>query len=155
MVQHTFLFQEGLWIAGGLYFDDRDRSLPLEGKTRVTHLQGLWINEGAMELKSGADSVIIHNRYEIIPFEEDSAMTTWKSSNPATGPLLGRFVLVENAILSACRSESGNFTGSEFLLKLSDEHYLNRGVFFRGEEKLSSWSVELRKAKDSPFPTSL
>lgn len=155
MVQHTFLFQEGLWAVWGVYFDDRERPLPLKGKTRVTHLNGLWINEGALELTSGADSVIIHNRCEIIPFEEGRAATTWKSINPAAGLLLGRFVLVENAILSICRSGSGDFSGSEFLMKLGGGHYLNRGVFFRGDEKLSSWAVELKKLKDGPFPESL
>jgi hypothetical protein len=155
MVQHTFLFQEGLWIAGGAYFDDRDNALPLEGKTRVTHLEGLWINEGAMELKSGAGALIIHNRYEIIPFPEGGAVTAWKSSNPAAGLLLGRFVIVENAILSACRSEKGDFSGSEFLLKINDAHYVNRGVFLRGDAKLSSWAVELKRVKDGPFPESL
>jgi len=153
--RHTFLFHEGLWAAGGFYFDYRERPLPLEGKTRVSHLEGLWVNEGAMELKTGDDFLIIHNRYEIIPFKEGSAMTTWKSSNPAAGLLLGRFFIVEDAILSACLSECGDFSGSEFLLKISDEHYLNRGIFLRGDEKLSSWTVDLKKIKDGPFPESL
>ena len=153
--KHTFLFQEGLWVAGGIYFDDRDHPLPLEGKTRVSHLEGLWVNEGAMELKSGANPLIIHNRYEIIPFQEGSTVTTWKSSNPAAGLLLGRFVIVEDAILSACLSENGDFSGSELLLKITDTHYLNRGVFLKGDEKLSSWAVELKKVKDGPFPESL
>jgi len=155
MVQHTFLFQEGLWIAGGVYFDDRERPMPLEGKTRVTHLEGLWVNEGAMELKSGDRSLILHNRYEIIPFPDGGTITTWKSSNPAIGLLLGRFAIVKNAILSACLSEKGDFSGSEFLLKISDSHYVNRGVFLRGDAKLSSWAVDLWRAKDGPIPESL
>lgn len=155
MTKHTFLFQEGLWVAGGFYLDYRDRPLPLEGKTRVSHLDGLWVNEGAMELKTGDDSLIIHNRYEIIPFKKGAAITTWKSSNPAAGLLLGRFVVVEDAILSVCLSENGDFSGSEFLLKISDDHYLNRGIFLKGDEKLSSWAVELKKIKDGPFPESL
>jgi len=152
---HTFLFQEGLWTVEGTYFDDSGRPLPLEGKTRVTHFPGLWVSEGAMELKSEGNSLLIHNRYEIIPFEASSPLTTWKSSHPALGELLGLFIVVGDAIISTCLSENGSFSGSDFLLKINDSQYLNRGTFLKGREKLSSWTLELRKIKEGPFPESV
>lgn len=155
MKAHTFLFQEGLWTAEGTYFDDRDRPLPLEGKTRVTHLPGLWVNEGTMELKAEGRSLLIHNRYEITPFEKGCSLTTWTSFNPALGELRGLFIVVGDAMISTGLSENGFFSGSDFLLKIHDSHYLNRGTFLKGQEKLSSWAVELRRIKDSPFPESV
>jgi len=155
MKTHTFLFREGLWSVEGVYFDDGGRPIPLEGKTRVTHLPGLWVNEGAMELKSGEVPIVVHNRYEVTPFEEGRSTTLWKSSNPAVGELNGSFILVDDAILSVCRSGDGLFGGSEFMLRVNDEQYLNRGAFLRENEKLSSWSVTLRKIKDGPFPESV
>jgi len=144
-MQHTFLFQEGFWAARGYYFDDVDRMLPLAGTTRITHLEGLWINEGEMEISAGDKPIKIYNRYEIIPFREGRNQTTWESLNPDLGTLIGQFAIVDDAFLSTCHTKSGSYTGTEFLLKISDIHYQNRGVLFKGNDKLSSWSVDLRK----------
>ncbi len=144
-MQHTFLFQEGFWSARGYYFDDMARALTLEGITRITHLEDLWINEGEMEINAGDNPVKIYNRYEIIPFREGKKQTVWESTNPDLGTLLGQFVIVDDAILSTCRAKSGVYTGAEFLLMISSTHYQNRGVFFKGNDTLSSWSMDLRK----------
>jgi hypothetical protein len=145
-MEHTFLFQEEIWIASGYYFDDKDRALPLEGMNRITHTEGLWINIGEMEIKAGDKSIKFSNRYEIVPFEEDKSQTTWESLNPDMGTLLGRFIIVDDTILSTCHAKSGGYTGTEFLLKVSDTRYKNRGVLLKGNDKLSSWSMDLRKA---------
>jgi hypothetical protein len=137
---------EGIWIAQGHYFDNSDRALPLEGMTRVTHTDKLWLNEGEMEIKAGDKPIKIYNRYEIVPFKEDRYITTWESLNPDLGSLLGRFVIVDDAIISTCCSKNGEYAGTDFLLKVSDMHYKNRGVFSKGSDKLSSWSIDLSKA---------
>ncbi len=155
MTVHTFLFQEGLWIVKGVYFDDRGHPVSLEGKTRITHFPGLWVNEGAMELKAGETSLLIHNRYEITPPEEGGSLMAWKSFNPAVGPLSGQFIIVDDAVLSTCRSEGGEFSGSEFFLKIDDGQYRNRGVFLKDGGRISSWSVELQRTADGPFPESV
>lgn len=144
-MKHTFLFLEGVWIAWGHYFDDTDCALPLEGMTRITHTDELWLNEGEMEIKSGDKPIRIYNRYEIIPFEEGKQHTTWKSLNPDLGELLGRFVIVNDTIISMCRSKNGEYKGTEINLKASDINYKNRGVLFKGNDKLSSWSIDLQK----------
>ncbi len=144
-MKHTFLFLEGIWIARGHYFDDMDRALPLEGMTRVTHTDKLWLNEGEMEIKAGDKPIKIYNRYEIVPFKEDRYVTTWESLNPDLGILLGRFIIVDDTIMSTCRSKNGDYSGTEIILKANDMHYKNRGVFFKGSKKLSSWSIDLQK----------
>jgi hypothetical protein len=144
-MEHTFLFQEGIWIARGFYCDDKDRALPLEGMTRITHMEGLWINEGEMEITAGDKPIKFSNRYEIVPLEEGKSHTTWESLNPDLGILLGRFAIVDDTIISTCRSRSSDYTGTEFLIKMSDTHYKNRGVLLKGNDKLSSWSVDLQK----------
>ena len=144
-MQHTFLFQEGFWSARGYYFDDMNRALALEGKIRITHLEDLWINEGEMEISAGEKPVRIYNRYEIVPFREGQIQTVWESTNQDLGTLLGQFVIVDDAILSTCRAKSGMYTGAEFLLKIHNAHYQNRGVLFKGNDTLSSWRFDLRK----------
>lgn len=142
---HTFLFQEGAWRARGYYIDDMERILPLEGIVRITHMEDLWLNEGETEIKMGEKPIKNFNRYEIIPPEEGRNHTTWESLNPDLGTLLGRIVIVDDTILSVCRSKGGEYAGTEFYIRLSDTHYKNRGVFLKGNDKLSSWSVDLQK----------
>ena len=144
-IEHTFLFQEGIWIAKGHYFDDMDRAFPLEGMTRIMHLETLWINEGEMEIKTGDNPIKIYNRYEIAPFKKDRNVTTWESQNPDLGILLGRFVIVGDTIISICHSENVEYSGAEIILKTDNIHYKNRGVLFKGNDKLSSWSIDLQK----------
>jgi len=137
------------------YFDDSGRSIPLEGKTRVTHLHRLWVNEGALELKPAEGSIVIHSRYEVTPFEEGLSTTSWKSSNPAVGELTGSFILVDDAILSVCRSGDGLFGGSEFILRVDDEQYLNRGAFLRKTKGFPPGLSCCERLKDGPFPESV
>ncbi len=148
-VTHTFLLQEGVWIARGHYFDDMERMLALEGMVRITHLKGLWLNEGEAEIKMGENPVNIHSRYEIIPFEEGMNQTTWESVNPDLGILRGQVIIVADTIISTCRSEKGETTGAEFHIRVSDVHYKNRGIFLKGNDKLSSWSVDLKKSSEN------
>ena len=145
-MMHTFLLKEGVWIARGHYFDDMERILPLDGMVRITHLEGLWLNEGETEIKMGENPIKIHNRYEIIPLEEGKNQTTWESVNPDLGILLGQLIIVADTIISTCRSEKGEYTGAEFHLKVNDVHYKSRGILLKGNDKLSSWSVDLQKS---------
>jgi hypothetical protein len=123
-----------------------ERILPLEGIVRITHLEGLWLYEGQAEIGMGENPVKIHSRYEIIPFEKGKNQTTWESVNPDLGILRGQSIIVADTIISTCRSEKGEYTGAEFHIKVSDVHYKNRGILLKGNDKLSSWSVDLKKS---------
>ena len=85
--------------------------------------------------------------YDIIPFLPGKDDTPWQSLNPAMGKLLGKYVVVDDSILSFFQSEDGHFKGTEYLLKVDDTLYRNRGVLFEGDQKGSTWIAELRKAR--------
>jgi len=51
---------------------------------------------------------------------------------------------VNEAILSFCRSEDGLFTGHEAFVRIDGDTYGNWGTLFRGNERLSSWSLRLQ-----------
>jgi len=142
---HTFLFQEGIWITRGRYIDDADRVLPLAGTVRITHTDRLWLYESETEIKMEERCAKICSRYEIVPPKEGNSQLTWKSQSPDLGALTGSYVIVDDTIVSACRSKEGEYTGTEFYTKVSDTHYVSRGVFFKGDEKMSSWGVDLQK----------
>ncbi|MEW6183571.1 MAG: hypothetical protein AB1500_10425 [Bacillota bacterium] len=143
-MKHTFLFQEAVWTAKGIYIDENGNTVPVEGRTEITHAADLWINDGYLRL-SGAGAVEFRNRYEIVPPSGDRDFTSWKSFNPALGTLTGNFTFVDDPIISSCVSEDGGYTSVEYLLKVSDAAYRGRGVLYKGKHKLSSWAVELSR----------
>ena len=140
--RHTFLFEEGLWAARGQYLDAAGFIMPCDGEARVSHQPELWINEGYMRLLL-SEPVVYENRYEIAPFPEDGDMTEWTSHNPSLDVLRGRFVIVGDSIISPWRSENGEYWGTEFLIQTGEYTYQSRGFACHGDQKLSSWAVEL------------
>ena len=143
-VKHSFLFEEAAWKAEGLYFHADGRAVPAEGRTRITHLPDIWINDGYMRVlvNGGAE---FSNRYEIQPFGPNDEITTWRSRNPALEDLSGQFIIIEETIISPWQSQSGAFHGAEVMIMVAPGEYLSRGYAMHGREKLSSWAVRLLK----------
>jgi hypothetical protein len=144
---HTFLFQEGPWEARGYYSDQEAGRYPVRGEVRITHEKNIWISDGIL-LVLATPASKISNRYEIVPFKKGQDYTNWKSVNPALGEFVGKFVVFDDSIISNYTSKNYEFSGSEFLLRVTGKHYWNRGVLFQGNQKLSSWALELRKVKE-------
>jgi hypothetical protein len=143
-MSHTFLFQPATWSAKGTYTFADGKNVPVEGETRISHEPEVWVNEGRMRLLDES-GLKLENRYEITPFTESRDYTSWKSVNPALGVLIGAFSIVADSIISMSASEDGQYYACEYLLKIDASTYRNRGVLFRGGEKLSSWAVDLTK----------
>lgn len=76
-----------------------------------------------------------------------SEITNWKSYNPALGELKGIFIIVQDSIMSKYDSADGQYTGYEYLRKIDDLTYENRGFALVNNKKLSSWAVQLKKAE--------
>ncbi|HEY4706176.1 MAG TPA: hypothetical protein VII64_01870 [Thermodesulfobacteriota bacterium] len=138
-IRHTFLMEEGYWMATGEFFDQFGEAIPVEGSARVTHGKEFWRSQGVMRL-NGQE---IENNYEIRPFEEGKDYTGWTATNPALGKLTGLFVIVDDSIISTISSEDGQISGIEYMVRVSDYHYRSRGFIFRNGEKVSSWAAEL------------
>jgi hypothetical protein len=145
-MDHTFLFHPGLWQAQGIYYDDSGRPLTFSGSTETIHSEGLWFNRGRMEIHAEED-IVVENNYRIVPFREGMDVTSWESENPALGVLIGKFYIVGDSIISTCVSRRGHYSGTEFMIRQSESHYLSRGVFSDGERRLSSWVVDLKKTR--------
>lgn len=141
---HTFLFEEGLWIARGYYVDSIGVLYPVNGESRIVHEGDLWINDSRMCIPADPP-VEYRNRYEITPFDEGIDCTAWVSENPALGRLRGSFVLVDDSILSVYGTEDGRLRGSEALLRVSSILYRGWGCLMEGEKKISSWAVEMKR----------
>ncbi len=143
-MKHTFLFEEGEWKMVGNYYDNQGNEVAVTGINSIKHESGVWYNKGIMTLACGG--IEFKNNYEILPFFEDN-MTTWMSFNPGLGRMTGTFSIVDDSILSRFKSEDGSYTGVEVFIKKDDHTYQYRGVLLNKGEKMSSWSVTLKKEK--------
>ncbi|MDD4334873.1 MAG: hypothetical protein PHY77_04620, partial [Desulfotomaculaceae bacterium] len=56
---------------------------------------------------------------------------------------IGRFAVIDDAILSLFSSESGEFFGTEIFTQISESEYIGKGVLFSAMGKVSSWSLRL------------
>ena len=140
-MSHTFLFEERHWNATGRYWDENEKEFEVEGAVTVVHGDDHWENKGYMRLIDSG--VTFENVYEIEPVDAGAKSTSWVSSNPALGKLFGRFEIIADSIVSLYRSEDGQYTGSEYFVKIADNRYKVLGILFKGEHKVSSWSVAL------------
>jgi hypothetical protein len=59
--------------------------------------------------------------------------------------MTGYFIIVDDAVLSTYTSRDGNLKGTECLHLIDDDLYASRGCLLRGDRKISSWALELRK----------
>jgi hypothetical protein len=93
----------------------------------------------------GERPALHHNRYDIVPFSAGARSTHWTSTNPAVGPLRGRFVLVGDAILSIYASATGRYRGFEALQHIDPARYTVRGTLLEEDKVLSTWTLELER----------
>jgi hypothetical protein len=145
MIYHPFLFEENTWIATGVYVDDQGRYHPVAGEAKITHRKDLWINDSFITLQEDKGAVY-KTRYEVVPMERNKELTSWSSENQALGKMAGKFIIVDDSIISMFSSVDGAIQGTEYLRIIDEDLYSSRGCLIRGGRKLSSWALELRKS---------
>jgi hypothetical protein len=140
---HTFLLREGVWRATGAYFDALGRRTEVEGDAEIRHYPERWVSASVMHTL-GPKPVESRSSYEIHPLAKGNLTTPWTSQSPTLGSLSGRFILLDDAILSTWESATARFRGYETLLMRADNHYSARGSLFDGGKLMSAWAVELK-----------
>ena len=143
-MSHSFFFEEGSWTASGLFMDEDGTPLPVEGRTEVVHDGGKWIIDGRLKI-SVEHAAEFENKYEVEPVPEGGDTARWSSFNPILGECRGKLTVVHDSFISNFVSENGEYKGQEFLVRIKDDVYLNRGVLLKGGRRVSSWAVELRR----------
>ena len=143
-MNHTFILQPGEWAAAGMMQDADGRETAMKGATRIIHDQDAWRNESAVAPLDGGGSEIV-NTYVIEPPDNPGAPMRWTSTNPAIGALRGRFVFVDDTIVSVFDSEDGLHSGTELLKQVAEDRYVNVGVLLKQGNKAASWAYELHR----------
>jgi hypothetical protein len=145
MAEHTFLFREGLWRVEGEFLDGTGNRIAVEGTAQIRHYPDKWVYEGTLRTKTSKPAE--HKTlYEIQPFAAGNFATSWTSQSASLGSLRGRFLVVDDAILSAYESATGRFRGQDTIVRRDAKSYSARGALFDSTKLLSAWAVELKSA---------
>lgn len=143
-MRHTYLFEEAKWKVEGVYVNADGSRCPIIGERTIAHDNDKWQLEGTMRLHENPNSEH-RNSFEIAPWKDDAVPTSWVSKIHELGESSGKFIAVEDAILSEFQSEGGAFSGFECLIAMDDETYTGAGLLMRGGETFGSWQVTLTK----------
>ena len=143
-MKHSYLFEQRLWKAKGIYIDENGKKIKTEGVTEVLHKGGNWIIEGIMRLPMKANKVLeLREIYRVKKLKNKAVETEWVSDNPVTGKLKGKFHFAGNFIVSTCSSQDRKYSGFESMELVSENKYVNKGSLFLEGERVSSWEVVL------------
>jgi hypothetical protein len=144
-IDHSYLYQPGLWYVEGIYFDKDENQHRQTGQLVIVHNPDLWTIDSMLNI-SGEDTRDFQTRYEITPQAPDRTYTEWKSLSNGPEPIYGLFVAVNDVIMVPWQSRSGVYLGNEVIIRLTNNEYLSRGFAFIQNSKVSSWSVTLTRA---------
>ena len=145
-MNHTFLFQPGLWSGAGTFWTEDGKPTQAEGRTEISHRHDCWLLAGSLRVLSSPPVEFV-NHYFIKPPGPDAISTTWTSENSAIGKLKGSFSIVGPSIVSLYFAEDGGagYYGTEHLMLLDENHYEACGVLLLEGKRLSSWRVALTR----------
>ena len=144
MIEHGFLLKEGLWRSEGEFMDGLGKTVAVQGEADIRHHPDKWVYEGVM--RTAAVPPVEHRTvYEIQPLAPGNFATPWTSKSQSFGTLHGRFIIVDDVILSAYESATGRYRGQDTILRRDDKHYSARGALLDGGKLLSVWRIELRQ----------
>ncbi len=149
LIRHTYLFDESIWLIGGVYINEKSVPIDVEGDSLISHREGRWFNELNMELKVDHSreyrNVQYKTVYEYVPVESVQESSVWHASNALLGRLQGILVFVDDTIFSSYQNINGSIRGIETLRRISDYEYQCRGALIEAGKRSSSWILRYDK----------
>lgn len=145
-MEHTFLFEPGLWISVGQYFDEEQNTVGMKGTTRIIHGEKEWRHTISTILdEEGAEENV--NVYIIEPFVPGIPATGWESDYPLLGKITGQYVTVGDSIIGCGQTEDGQYQVVETLQQKDENHYFSKGALFKERQIVSSWTAEMTRTQ--------
>lgn len=142
-MNHSFLFEPGVWTATGTFWCADGEGMDAEGRTEITHVKDYWMIVGKLRVLCSPPVEFV-NVYSIEPPQKDGLTSRLTSENPTCGKLHGIFTVVGSSLVAVYRSEQG-YCGSEHLSRIHKDHYEASGVLLMNDRRLSSWQLTLRR----------
>jgi hypothetical protein len=135
--EHSYLIREGRWQISGSTIDVAGNPNVMIGYAIVTHGEKWVVDE---ELNENTSC------FEVTPLGDDRNATTFTGRDGISGTVNGTFAFFEDMILSAWRSDDGQYSASEVFLRRAEDCYEVRGALFLAGGHVSSWSLTLTRA---------
>jgi hypothetical protein len=143
-MQHTFLYEPGVWTLSGMFWSADGQGIAVEGRTEISHGKDCWMLAGRMRVLTSPPAEFV-NIYCIEVPGRDELSSKWSSENSTLGKLHGVFAVTGPTILSLYRSEQGGYQGTEHLRQITSDQYEAYGVLLMENRRLSSWHVKLAR----------
>jgi len=144
-MNHTFLFEPGVWVGTGAFWTADAQELAADGRTEITHRDDCWLIAGSLHVLCSPPVTFVNN-YVVEPPERDPTTLKWSAETSAIGKFHGTFSVVGPAILSLYASEGeAAYRGTEHLVQINPDEYEAYGVLMADGRRLSSWRVTLKR----------
>jgi hypothetical protein len=143
-MNHTFLYEPGVWTLTGMFWSADGQGMAVDGSTEISHGPHCWLLAGRMRVLASPPAEFV-NVYNIQIPGKDALASKWTSENSSLGKLHGVYTVVGPAILSLYRSEQGGYLGTEHLEQITADQYSAYGVLLMDDRRLSSWQVTLTR----------
>ena len=146
MTNHTFILTGGKWNIAGVYFDPKEQLLSVEGRFEISHRKDLWT--AICYLTIGNNSSEIKRVYSFEPSSDIKKGVAFNVEYSSVGKMFGRMMVADENLISVYETEDKLYSGSEYMKKISNNYYKNKGLLFKETEKYSSWSFDLKRVKE-------
>ncbi len=144
MPQHTYLFKDAVWESSGWYFDKDGNRFAVEGISKINRKTKVWLNDVMLKFLDGPRKDIF-SFFEIFPIKEGEHHTTFKSQTPDLGLIQGELSIAGSEIFLKWTAENSHIKGTDHMHMVNDHHYSTDGFILYGEEKVSSWEIQLKR----------
>lgn len=143
-MKHTYILEPGKWDATGKYYNNSQNYVTVRGEAESIHGESEWTLVVTLRLDM-ENPLDFYSKYLIKPVSPDEEFTFWHSHNPLFGHILGKFMIIDDMILSSFQSGDRQYTGTECLLMIDENFYRNWGFVFHEANKQYSWVTEIRR----------
>jgi len=143
-MNHTFLFQPGVWTGTGTLWRADGEPLETVARTEIAHRPECWLLSGVVKVLGAPPTEFVH-AYLIQPPAPGEQSVKWTFENEMFGALEGRFAVIGSSILSSYGCEHSGYHGAEHLEQLDSNAYRGTGILLLEDRALSSWQLVLRR----------
>ncbi|HYB32998.1 MAG TPA: hypothetical protein VED45_06160 [Steroidobacteraceae bacterium] len=144
-MNHTFLFQPGVWTGTGTLWRADGEPLETVARTEIAHRPECWLLSGVVKVLGAPPTEFVH-AYLIQPPAPGEQSVKWTFENEMFGALEGRFAVIGSSILSSYGCEHSGYHGAEHLGQLDAEHYRSAGMMLLKGQMIYCWEMKLTRA---------
>ncbi len=145
-MSHKYIIEEGIWNAKGVFMDADEKVIPCIGIIEITHGDEVWLLDSRLTLfPETGEKMVVRKKHIIDPWPEGRKATNWTSVDHELGDLHGRYVLVEDSIVSNYETASKEYSGMEFISKIDDDTYTARSALLHNGKRVSFRALELKR----------